>query len=417
MKNQPFDYYMHDGPTAFRFELSGNLNDEGARRLDQDWRTASSIIGVRKLIVDMTFVTGAGEKGRALLARWHREGARLVAISKSSRELAESIVGEPLPEPPVGAAASERTWLPFRALFRRSVVSALALAALVFPVQAHAATLRSETVAAWNDYLQKANVHLQDRVRPGGAFLWTFENVNRAARVRGGEIVAAPAPGPNPRKVPGGLIHHWIGAVFVPNTKLDDMVVVARAYDHYKEFYPPSVIDSKLIARNGADDKFSMQLMNKALFLKTAVDADYQSTNVRLDDRRFYSISRTTRVQEIEELGQRGEHRIPEGEGGGLIWKLYSIARFEQRDAGVYVELEAVALSRDIPVVLRFLVDPIVQRVSRNTLLTSLQQTKDAVHGSFITATKPASVPASVEQLRTVPASLSNKGSAFTRGH
>jgi len=35
---------MHDGPTAFRFELVGNLNHEDARRLDQDWRTASSIM-------------------------------------------------------------------------------------------------------------------------------------------------------------------------------------------------------------------------------------------------------------------------------------------------------------------------------------------------------------------------------------
>src|SRR5258708_7964557 len=137
----------------------------------------------------------------------------------------------------------------------------------------------------------------------------------------------------------------------MPNVGLDDVVVVSRAYDRYKDFYRPSVVESKLIARNGADDTFSMQLMNKALFLKTAVDADYQATNVRLDDRRFYSISRTTRVQEIEELGQRGEHRMPEGQGGGYIWQLFSIARFEQRDGGVYVELEAVALSRDIPAI------------------------------------------------------------------
>src|SRR5258708_3152556 len=265
MKNHALDYYMHDGPTAFRFELAGELNDQSARSLGQDWRTASSVIGVRKLIIDMTFVTGAGEQGRALLARWYGEGARLVANSKSSRELAELIVGEPLPEPAAGKAASERTWLPFRSLFRASAV--LLLAALVFPVVANAATLRPETVTAWNDYLQKANLHLQDRVRPGGSFLWTFENVNRAAKVRGGEIVAAPVPGPNPRKVPGGLIHHWIGAVFMPNVGLEDVVVVSRAYDRYKDFYRPSVVDSKLIARNCADATFSMQLMNKAFFL------------------------------------------------------------------------------------------------------------------------------------------------------
>src|ERR1700736_3718528 len=98
MRNQPLQYYMHDGSTAFRFELAGNLNEEGARRLDQDWRTASSVIGDRCLIVDITFVTDVDEYGRELLARWNREGARLVANSKRSRELAEWITGGPLPD-------------------------------------------------------------------------------------------------------------------------------------------------------------------------------------------------------------------------------------------------------------------------------------------------------------------------------
>ena len=143
---------------------------------------------------------------------------------------------------------------------------------------------------------------------------------------------------------------------------------------HDKEFYRPSVVASKTIARSGPDDKLSTMLMNQAFFLKTVLDADYEVTNVRLDDRRFYSISTTTRLQEIEEYGQPGERRIPEGVGGGYIWKLYSIARLEQLDNGVYVEFEAIALSRDIPAALRLVVDPIVRRVSRNSLLTSLQQ-------------------------------------------
>jgi hypothetical protein len=114
MKNQGLQYYMHYGPTAFRFELAGNLDYESAYRLDQDWRTASSAIGDRRLVVDMTFVTGADQQGRALIIRWHREGARLVANSKPSRALAESILGEPPPESvSVSYAGGDRTWLPF----------------------------------------------------------------------------------------------------------------------------------------------------------------------------------------------------------------------------------------------------------------------------------------------------------------
>ena len=61
-----------------------------------------------------------------------------------------------------------------------------------------------------------------------------------------------------------------------------------------------------------------------------------------------------------------------------------SIARFEQRDAGVYIELEAIALSREIPAALRFVADPSVRRVSRNSLLASLQQTEEGVRGSIV---------------------------------
>lgn len=38
------DYYMHDGPTPFRFELTGVLAGVDAARLDQAWRIASSTI-------------------------------------------------------------------------------------------------------------------------------------------------------------------------------------------------------------------------------------------------------------------------------------------------------------------------------------------------------------------------------------
>jgi len=162
MKIHALHYYMHDGPNAFRFELSGNLNREGVWRLDQDWRTASSMLGDRRLIVDMTFVTGVDEAGRALLAGWHREGALLVANSKVSRALAESILGEPLPEYPAdtcAAAASDRTWASFRrsVLGPASMTLLLLLVTLAFAIEASGAISKSETVVAGDDYLQTAN--------------------------------------------------------------------------------------------------------------------------------------------------------------------------------------------------------------------------------------------------------------------
>ncbi len=292
---------------------------------------------------------------------------------------------------------------------------ALLFTVLLVPLSSRAANLNTETVAAWDRYVQSVTATVQNRAQTGGSFLWTFENAERAAKVHNGEIVVAPAPGPSPRKVPGGLIHHWVAAAFLPNVSLNELLEVTQDYDRYQEFYGPSVIASKTVARKAPDDFFSMRLMNKALFLKTTLDADYQATNVRLDDRRFYSVSRTTRVQEIENYGQDGEHRLPEGEGGGYIWKLFSVGRLEQRDGGVYVEMETLALSREIPGALSFMIDPMVRRVSRNAMLTSLKQTEEAVRRNSLAHVQPAKSPASAELTGSTSAIPNYKTSALAR--
>ncbi len=264
MKNQTLQYYMHDGPSAFRFELAGCLDNEGASRLEQDWRTASSVIGERALIVDLTFVTSADSDGRLLLARWHAEGARLIAKSKVARELAESVIGGPVSE-----SVAERTWLPFHtSVGLPKLHVALLVAWLLLPMHSQAANLKAETVAAWDDYVKSVTISLQDRSRGNGSFLWTNEDAERIAKVRNGDIVVAPAPGPSPRKVPGGLIHHWIGAAFLPDTKLDDVLDVTRDYDHYKEFFRPSVIESRARARRESNDEFSMVLGEQSVLFE-----------------------------------------------------------------------------------------------------------------------------------------------------
>jgi hypothetical protein len=120
-------------------------------------------------------------------------------------------------------------------------------------------------------------------------------------------------------------------------------------------------------------------MLNKSLFAKTALASEWNDRYICVDDRRWYSTAYSTRVEEIEDYGSPGERKLPLNEGSGYIWRLYSFSRFEQRDDGVYVELEVIALSRDIPRGLRWLIDPIVRRVSRGSLFTSLTETRAAV--------------------------------------
>jgi hypothetical protein len=97
MKAPAFSYYMHDGPNAFSIELAGALAAEGAKKLEQDWRSACAVVGKKELVVDLSFVTEIDPVGRQLLLRWRSNGATVIANTPESRALAESIIGHPLP--------------------------------------------------------------------------------------------------------------------------------------------------------------------------------------------------------------------------------------------------------------------------------------------------------------------------------
>jgi hypothetical protein len=250
---------------------------------------------------------------------------------------------------------------------------------VVFCAAAQGADLDSATLRVWEEYVRSATGQMERRANSGAQFLWADEVPDRRAKVRGGEVVASPIDPQVPKRTGSGLIHDWVGAVFVPHVTLDAALAVVGDYSRYKEFYAPVVVDSKALSPRDDKVRFSMRLMNKSFFLRTAFDADYESCYVGIDNRRGYTLSRTTRVQEVEQYGSSSRRMLPQGSGSGILWHLFSITRFLERDGGVYIEIEAIGLSRDIPVSMRWLIEPIVRRVSRSSIETCLRQTEIAV--------------------------------------
>jgi hypothetical protein len=131
----------------------------------------------------------------------------------------------------------------------------------------NAATLTSDTMAAWEAYLEAAHSRMQERLEPGHRFLSIDETEERAEKIRGGEPFIFPF-GRTPQKVPSGLIHDWVGIAFIPNAKISDVLSTVRDYEHYSEFYRPAVADSKVSKDNGPKDHFSMVLyiVDESLF-------------------------------------------------------------------------------------------------------------------------------------------------------
>jgi len=266
-----------------------------------------------------------------------------------------------------------------RSIITINAVLALAIFATA-PMPARANDLQPETINAWNTYLHSTDLRMKDRLDGKTSFLWTDESADRKQRVGRGEIPVAPVLSHGTQKVPNGLIHHWIGGIFIPGATIDSLSTVVQNYDAYKDFYKPVVVDSKILGCSSADQRFWMLWQNKVLFITAAIEGQYHTHHVRVNSRRGYNIADSLQLQEIENYGHAGQRLLPPGTGTGYMWRLHSIARYEERDGGVDLELEVIALTRDIPVSVRWLVNPIVNHLSINSLLTTLQQTRDAVN-------------------------------------
>jgi hypothetical protein len=82
----------------------------------------------------------------------------------------------------------------------------------------------------------------------------------------------------------------------------------------------------------------------------------------------------TTRVQQVEHYGEKDEHKLAPDQGSGYLWRLVSFARFEEREGGLYLELEVIGLSNDLPVSVRFLLKPVIEHIPRQALTAKLEQ-------------------------------------------
>ncbi|HUA18237.1 MAG TPA: hypothetical protein VMB25_05795 [Bryobacteraceae bacterium] len=246
----------------------------------------------------------------------------------------------------------------------------------------HAASLKPETIESWDNHVDIVDADLQARLDGTKPFLWVDEEPSRAERVRAGEILVTHMGRSGSHPVPHGLIHDWSGAIFIPGACMDDVLAVLHDYGRYKDFYKPAVITSKPLDQTGADYRFTMLWMQKVLFVTAAVDSTYESSYFHAGDKRGYSVTRSTRMQEIQNYGQPEATELPPDQGRGFLWRMYSVIRYQERDGGVYLEVEALGLSRDIPVSLRWMVSPVVDRLSRDSLVTSLRETRDAIRSN-----------------------------------
>jgi len=195
-------------------------------------------------------------------------------------------------------------------------------------------------------------------------------------KTRAGGIVAIPAKQGAVVTIPSGLVHHWLGAVFVPDVRALDVLAALQDYDSYTKLYSSAVIDSKLLSRTRNQFDYRLKFVQKGFGVKAGLLGEFRSTYVRLTPAMGYSITEATQLDELVDAGEAQERVLPLTASHGYVEKMFTIVRYRESDGGVYLEIDALTLSRDIPVSVRWLIAPIVRKFSGQVMTTTLENLK-----------------------------------------
>lgn len=269
--------------------------------------------------------------------------------------------------PPVASLARMRDAVPIAILLLAASASSFA-------------QLRPETSQAFDRYVQRAERRIQQEQASPASFLFIdrLPEAKRAEaerRLRSGEVLIQSSGG---AELPHGLVHDWIGIAFIPGATVQQTLALVQDYDHLSRYYSPRVQSSRLLAHSGDDFRLAMRLREHKVIV-VMLDTEYQVHYGRLDGGHWFSESRSTRVDEIANPGATDEHPQPPADQHGFLWRLNSYWRFAQAPDGVFIQCEAISLTRDIPAGLGWLVKPFVQSIPRESLQFTLQATRKTV--------------------------------------
>lgn len=230
---------------------------------------------------------------------------------------------------------------------------------------------RAATLAGWRAY--ETQVDARYTAAPSGNN--TFFALDREAQARGwrdairqdqSTLIEVDAAG-----VEDGKIHHWIGAIFVPDLTVQTVVDrIQQNAGHESEHYE-DVLASRLLERDGDRLRLFMKIRRTNLITVT-YNTEHSVDYRRIGPTRISARSVATKITELANAGTPQEREKAADDDNGFLWRLNAYWRYEGVPGGVIIECESVSLSRPVPMLLRPMANPIVDRVARESLNRTL---------------------------------------------
>ena len=234
-------------------------------------------------------------------------------------------------------------------------------------------------IGAFNTYFGVVESRLAQQHRSQNGFLAPVASgPENEMRLRRGELIVEKLTPATGAELPGAMLHHWRGTAFAPGAKAADFERLMKDFNAYPQHFSPQVVQAKILSQLGDHFQASMRVRQKHV-ITVVMDTSYDITFGRLDALHGYSISRSTRIAEIDSPGTSRERALNSGEEHGFLWRLNTYWSYEERDGGLYMQIESVSLTRSIPTGLGWAIGPFVESVPRESLEFTLRSTCNAL--------------------------------------
>ena len=195
-------------------------------------------------------------------------------------------------------------------------------------------------------------------------------------RLRGGEVIVEKLSPANNPVLPGAMLHHWRGTAFVNGALAADFERMMKDFNSYPQYFASQVMQAHLLSErdDGRIDHLSASMRVRQKHVITIVmDTAYDVAFAHLDPKHGYSTSRSTRIAEVDSPGTSKEHTLSSSDEHGFLWRLNTYWSWEEREGGLYMQIETVSLTRSIPAGLGWAVGPFVESVPRDSLEFTLR--------------------------------------------
>ena len=234
------------------------------------------------------------------------------------------------------------------------------------------------SVADFDKYVAGVEGRLARQHGSATGFLAPIAGTEVEPKLRRGELIVeklTPAKGAD---LPGAMLHHWRGTAFASGATAADFERLMRDFGAYPQRFAPQVVQSRVVSQAGDHYQTLMRVRQRHV-ITVVMDTAYDVSFGRLDARHGYSISRSTQISEIDSPGTSRERALNAKEEYGFLWRLTTYWSYEERDGGVYMQIESISLTRSIPTGLGWAIGPFVESVPRESLEFTLRSVCSAL--------------------------------------